>query len=333
MEKHRYYYRLIESIGSLCERTDRDLPSEKLLSCIARGGGFAFNEKNVQPALYRNGSFSDGLLFALSEYLKLPPKEFVDFTLDRPLFQDAKLGDFLKLGMRPLVEKLTGSHRLREEAFFRSLRDVDRATEINLIEVGLHLWKAEREPTTDELIETTLSSMNLGPKNTYNQLFQSYWQFNPMNFVYVVTSAHNRVGASSVVPVSDEAYEAILNGELSAFDLTVSDLRVKSNNQLILIGTLRKDGRNNTPLPEQTRSLATTIFLQIALLAQNNLENLRVLSFAGTADNDKRLKENGFRDVGKFEPRTKTTLYEMKKGLPSFTWAAKLLDSIQAANR
>ena len=52
MEKHRYYFRLVKSIGKLCEENDRDLPGEKALAKIARAKGFAFNEKSVQPALY-----------------------------------------------------------------------------------------------------------------------------------------------------------------------------------------------------------------------------------------------------------------------------------------
>lgn len=334
MEKHRFYYRLKKSIGELCKENEKDLPSEKVLGRIAREKGFAFNEKSVQPALYDNAPFADGLLHSLSIWLEIPTAgELVDLTLDCPKHREARIGDFFLLGMRPLVEKLTGGHRLRETAFFKSQSDVERATEITLRDFGACYWESDAEPTSDELIETARRVGGLPAVEDYHRQLGSFWQFNPLTIIYAVTSSKNKVGVSCVLPLSETAYNEVREGKKSVFELSTSDLVWTSNRQLIFIGAVRKDDKNQTPTTEQTKCLASSIFIQIAMMATDPLEDLQVLSFGGTPDNEKRLEQNGFVDLGINEPTLKVPLFEINKGQPSFGWATKLLYSIQAANR
>ena len=333
-EKHRYYFRLKKSIGELCRENDKDLPSEKALSKIARMRGFAFNEKNVQPALYENGPFADGLLQALSIWLGIHENEIAGFTLDSPLHKEARIGDFFLMGMRPLVERLTGSHRLKEEAFFKSERDIDRAYEINLCEIGAFHWAdTDRQPTKEDLIRTALDKANLPSLEDYKSMLTGLWRFNPLTVIYAVTSSRNKVGVSCVLPLKKDVYDEIRTGQKSAFKVGACDMEWPSNHQLIHIAAVRTDEKNGTPKAEQTRCLASSIFIQIAMMAAEPLHDLRVLSYGGTPNNHKRLEQSGFANLGVNEPQMNVSLFEIKQGQPSFTWATKLLNSIQAANR
>lgn len=334
MEKHRYYFRLKRPFGQLCEEYDRDLPSEKSLAKTARDMGFAFNEKSVQPALFENAPFSDGLLHALSIWLGgVPASSLVDLTLDCPQYKESRLGDSFLMGMRPLVEKLTGNQRLREEAFFKSQKDIERATEITLVDFGACYWESDEQSTTCDLLKTALEFGREQTLADYHESLSGYWRFNPLTIIYAVTSSRNKVGASCVLPLMEGTYDLVKSGSKSVYDLTTTDLVWPSNRQLIYIAATRMDDRNSTPVAEQTRCVASSIFIQIAMMAAQPLDDLQVISFGGTPDNQKRLEQNGFRNLGVNEPALKVPLFEIKKGLPSFDWACKLLYTIQAANR
>lgn len=305
-----------------------------MLGTIARSAGFAFNEKNVQAALYDKAAFSDGMLFALATWFEEAPESIVEFTLDRPKFADRKMTDYLMLGMQPLIERLSGEQRLRPQAFFKDERDVDRAVEIIWSDVEVAEGEAPEQPLKTQFpTKESLRFRLPRSQKYYRNMLLEIWRKNYKSIVFVVTPNRNKVGVSGVLPISKATYNDIRDGRRSPYDLGEKDILSESKYQFILIGTLRGDNRNKTSIQDQTKALASTLFIQVALMAEPKLAGLRILTFATTPEDNLRLRQNGFEPLPTMVPEANQPYFEMNSHSPSFPYAIELIRRIQAANR
>ena len=130
----------------------------------------------------------------------------------------------------------------------------------------------------------------------YAKQMRSWAQHTPWS---VVRAWHRSapVGVSIMLPLSAAAYEDVYQGRLTPYDCTARHLDQPSLNLGIEAVAERPSlvGREN---PNPTLSMRVATLFQLASLARcNRLESaakLRILSFAGTPENARRLKIIGF---------------------------------------
>lgn len=135
---------------------------------------------------------------------------------------------------------------------------------------------------------------------------------------WTVTRAwHKRggVGMTICLPLSDTAYERVLNGEMASYECEPGDLRVPSLNLI-----LEAAGENYSVLKKGSINASfrmwMSILLQISALArverQREAATLRMVSFAGTPKNRERLISSGFAPTGKRMKHTDVEIVERR---------------------
>lgn len=127
------------------------------------------------------------------------------------------------------------------------------------------------------------------------------------------------IGMSIALPITEIAYREIAEGRLTPYDCTPAHLSPTSLN--IVLEAMAENppyvGRSD---PNPTESLRVCSVYQIAALARTNLlsdkAQVRIISFAGTPENEARLRSSGFLPNGATmrhpDPETRLKIYELK---------------------
>lgn len=143
----------------------------------------------------------------------------------------------------------------------------------------------------------------------YARRYVDIWRVNPDCILYSCVG-EDRTGLSFVLPVTDEAYRSMRDGERHFMQITADDILPRSQN-LILDSLVEIPGRTQPGWHQMTSSLSFTLFFQLAMLSVDPVDPaFRMLGFGASPMNAKRLESVAFSRVGTRMPTFKFPLYE-----------------------
>ena len=143
----------------------------------------------------------------------------------------------------------------------------------------------------------------------YEQRYLSLWRRCP-SVIQLATHNGLRTGASIVLPVTDSAYERLRDGEISFMDIGADDLCEESQN-LILDHAVEFSDKPRQSWYRLTDRLSFALFSQMAAHAHDpSADDFRMLSFAASPINIRRLEGMGFRQYGVRMPEFQYSLCE-----------------------
>ena len=156
--------------------------------------------------------------------------------------------------------------------------------------------------------------------DSYLERYLLIWKRNS-NSILFSTRGGVRIGASVLLPISDESYERVLAGRQSFLDVTAVDIRTHSQSLLLDAAVEFPEFAPHSRY-EVTGSLFFAILFQIASQSLDPLaEDFRILSFGASAANAARLEANGFTTVGTTMPTFGFPIYEFAASTSSTTKA------------
>ncbi len=131
----------------------------------------------------------------------------------------------------------------------------------------------------------------------YESRYVSLWEQNPLCLMFA-TSNRRRVGASVVLPVTDDAYQAFISGELSFMQIGPQHIEDQSQ-KLILDSAVEFAHVRHREWLNFTRGISYTVFSQIAMQSIDpGREDFCMASFCASPFNAKRLASLGFVENG-----------------------------------
>lgn len=149
-------------------------------------------------------------------------------------------------------------------------------------------------------------------RDEYAAWLLRFWRLAAHTVLFAVNN-DERVGASVVIPLTDEAYLRFRNGAVHDGDLTPNDMQHTSSR--LLFHALAREPRTS-PRGRLQLGLAQvhTGTYQLAHLCEPVWENRRCprfLSFAANAENESKASNYGFRDIGTKLQRTGFRVLEL----------------------
>ena len=143
----------------------------------------------------------------------------------------------------------------------------------------------------------------------YERRYLDIWRANPRSILFS-TLGDTRTGLSFVLPVRDEAYEAMRGGRRHFMEITADDILPESQN-LILDSLVELPDAPKISWYQVTSSLSFTLFFQLAVLSIDPVSpSFRMLGFGASPMNARRLESVAFRKVGTRMPAFDFPLYE-----------------------
>ncbi len=129
-----------------------------------------------------------------------------------------------------------------------------------------------------------------------------------------------------VLPLRDEAYDAVRSGQIATYDVKPSDLERPSRSLLIESCSERIPALGGE-LGNTTRYSAKALVIQVGILSRCHgkaaKQPLRVLTFAGTPNARTRVKNHGYKPTGFKMPRSGVDIYERV-----FKWPPKSTEDL-----
>jgi hypothetical protein len=241
--------------------------------------------------------------------------DLLDYVCDPPVRHAAEApntSDFMQRGIRAISE------------VFSLKRNIDRyvqncGSEASLREAIRWLYvcmgRMERPGRThlqvDDAIRAAESTMRISLSDYQHRAIE-WSQFNPWT-VLLARGNKRPNGLSIILPLSDDAYDSVLNGQRMTYDCGPDDLVIPSRNLLIEAVVERAKDIGAEPT-NPTRALYASVLAQISVFTQylstDQSGDIRLLSFVGTPTQAKRMKAVGFRPTGKRMSATGIEFYE-----------------------
>lgn len=239
------------------------------------------------------------------------PGEWLD-ALSREAPAGGEAGDrgsnWFERGTSGLVDLFTGyvwGPMLGAEMICRSEAEVSHSVEMCFGTVGQHLAssKGGGEPAEGP-IALAERQMRI-PLGDYRRRALSWWKFQDRTILFA-TVDRVRVGCSIVLPVTRDAFERILRGELIPYDCTPDQLQYPSNFLVIESLADRCDHDCRAPI-RKTAQQVRTLFYQVACLSPRpglpGDPASQIIAFAGTPETQERLRRFGFARTGNRLPQ------------------------------
>jgi hypothetical protein len=154
----------------------------------------------------------------------------------------------------------------------------------------------------------------------YQSQARIWWSFNSWT-VSLSMGVKRPTGMVIILPLKEKAYKALLDGKHKSYEVTSGDLEVPSPFLLLEAVAERPHdaGAEALPIAKLSKSLYMTLLAQIGVfsyqVSPRRVDAIRILSFAGTPTNKKRLKSFGFRPTGRYMPDTDQEYFEKTLGL------------------
>ena len=143
----------------------------------------------------------------------------------------------------------------------------------------------------------------------YESRYLRIWKRHPGTF-QLARSNGFYCGVAVVLPVSDEAYEKLAAGEISFMEITEDDIEEESQN-IILDSAVEFFGLEQPPWHQLSNSIGFAVFCRIAALSLDPMaDDFRMLSFAASELNSKRLTSLGFRTSDEVMPEYQYQILE-----------------------
>lgn len=143
----------------------------------------------------------------------------------------------------------------------------------------------------------------------YRARYVSLWKQHRRTVLFA-TKSGRRTGISVILPVADEVYQQLLNGEITFLDITAEHLRERSQS-LVIDSCVEFARERKGPWYDFTDSLRFVVFYQIATLSFDTMaEGFRIVSFGASPLNAERLSANGFRKLPASMPDFHFPIYE-----------------------
>lgn len=229
------------------------------------------------------------VLESLAAAVDLEYDEIVDNQIDAFSDWPWKLFQYLKPSLLPKadaycldeLDAIAAIRRMREQWFH-------------------HLKRTESSLLNQEHFEA--NDLLNSEYQEYQERYVRIWKKNPSSFLYAVNNGI-RVGLCFVLPVTDAAFERLLNGEISFMDISAGDVLVQSQN-IILDSAVEFENASKKPWFQLTDDLSFAIFHSIASLSVRPLDrSFRLLGFGASATNLDRLRTVGFQATGTKMPK------------------------------
>lgn len=140
----------------------------------------------------------------------------------------------------------------------------------------------------------------------------SWWQFDPWTVV-MARGKRRPTGMGIVLPLREEAYRSLLDGEKPTYDLTPVDLD-RPSRLLLIAGASERNTNACQQEGNLTRNTLMALITQLAVLShvptKGQTDGLRVLTFAGSPTNHQRLICSDYTPTGINMAKTGHEFYE-----------------------
>lgn len=259
---------------------------------------------------------NEKLIYAtLCEYLQQAGHELTDELSDKEvaewLFEPEDEDDYLINGTYKYLARLLKILVDRSTLECRKPADVSRAMEWVYITVGRELPESTKDLYWRDAIAATERRVNLSLED-YCRHVQSWADANPWAVVYAA-AGRTAVGASVVLPLAEETYYEVREGQRVPHEIAPDELVMPSNYLFIKAAATRPPDRGGKRFGASWH-LLTAIMRQLGELAQLDGPRrrlpLHILSFGSTPANTARLESEHYRFTKKRTPITKFPLYE-----------------------
>nr|WP_286177727.1 helix-turn-helix transcriptional regulator [Rhodopirellula sp. JC639] len=211
-----------------------------------------------------------------------------------------------------LSKFIQGDPTLSEHAHCRGLEDARAAVRKMRASWGEHLKRSESPADGDGFAIADQKLDDEYPR--YEQRYLEIWKTNP-NCILYSTAGTQRCGVTIVLPVTDRAYDELRQGKCTFMDVEASDVLPESQN-LILDSAVELHGSHAQPWYGVTDSVSFTLFFQMALLSIDpTADGFRMLGFAASPINLKRLCGTGFSPCGVHMPEYGYEICEFSTGV------------------
>ncbi|MEO9592420.1 helix-turn-helix domain-containing protein [Rhodopirellula bahusiensis] len=142
----------------------------------------------------------------------------------------------------------------------------------------------------------------------YEQRYIELWRQNP-GCIRLDRINETICGASIVLPLTTESFQAFRNGELGWLDISAGDLADQSQ-YLLLDSVTEFTNQCRRPWYQVTKSLSSITFAQVASLAESpNQSDFEMVSFSASPLNERRLATIGFIPEPTTEPEFNYPIY------------------------
>lgn len=181
-------------------------------------------------------------------------------------------------------------------------KDQDEA--LDVIRIMRKNWKYHlRTPGVDETGDQYEVAEQIleNALHQYESRYLRIWNRHPGTF-QLARANGSYCGVAVVLPVSDDAYEKLADGRISFMDIDENDIEDESQN-IILDSAVEFFGLEQPPWHQLSNSLGFAVFCRIAALSLDPMaDDFRMLSFAASPLNTKRLIALGFRTCKEVMP-------------------------------
>lgn len=312
MNPRVYYYRMRQPLAHFCELQEKSLPKLDVLEQIARRQGLPFYPDQFPAARDCRCSMEDGMVFAIAEYLALPAKTLVEITDLPPAKQSKKgLDDLFLRGVEWLASQFHQSVEVPAAAWTTSRRKITEAVKSLHKSVGMH---AKNEGTVDPITpdEEAADQVLHTTRQVVIEKILAWKQFNESTTLLAHDTNKTRVGMSTILPLTESAYEKVRTGQVRNWDLTEADLDLMSTHLLIFALGEWSDRLESVTKKAATRAVFRCTVAQFGRLVPTGAErSCRCLAMATHHHARAQLLANRFRPCGTVMPGTPIPVYEL----------------------
>ncbi len=163
-------------------------------------------------------------------------------------------------------------------------------------EIAIHAAEKRLKISVDEYLSFATACQNRHP-----------WT------VAMARGTEKPTGISIILPLREEIYMKVRNGELTSFRCDPNDFEPSSRHLLLEVVSQRPLSMKGESTENSTKSLLWCVFSQIAVLSRFSSaddKSLHLLAIDGAADTKERLDAYGFKATGARMPETNEKLYE-----------------------
>ena len=296
-------------LDALCGHYDKPLPTLAELQEISEGYEYPFDRRDGPAARGPDGGpFLASMAIAIQHYLGLDPfgMEEIRITPKVPTYLSGENEfDFLLLRWKGMLSYFKSKamdkiFEIKRQSMLSNIEQVRRAAKDIEVAFGYQL-EQEQNPNSRHLQKAAASHLKKKGRSsyplegtTYDDLLVRWWCHNPCT-VFRAYRSTTCVGAAVLLPIADQVFNKIKQGDMAIWEIEANHIRSKSTFFLVEAGT-------DSPLigsagqTTRTRCLAKTFLTQLAIGVPPGQEmNLHGLSFAASKTGEERLAETGYK--------------------------------------
>jgi hypothetical protein len=235
--------------------------------------------------------------------------------LEEPIdwrFYSGRHKDFLMRGVYRLGSTFSSRAAIRKIA-----HDCSDQSHIGEVIRWMYVYcgrESEGVGSLDEEKAVAAAESHIGlPLGAYQDRALQWQRFNPWTLV-VAKEEDKSIAMCIVLPLTGEAYDAVKAGSLKSYDVA-ADRHLQAPSANLLIEGIAVRPPEYGPIKiNPTKAILRLGLAQCGVFTfrpKHRPGNIRLLTFAGTPRNEKRLFGQGFRPIGKRMPGTGAKLYEL----------------------